>query len=216
VTVGDDSEALDARLAAEEGDTVATMPEAHASARRPLRPARNNVVVTVRDHDDYAYVEETLRNFGEVERTSFFNVLLLRVDEPEMFCEALASALVADRRLAGALGHAAPATHTFQFESTDEFEAATIAIARELADDVADASFHVRVHRRGGPSDLAAPDEESLIADTLLEALPAIGSSGVVTFDDPDVVVDVQTVGHWAGVGLRTRDDLRAFPFLET
>jgi tRNA(Ser,Leu) C12 N-acetylase TAN1 len=49
-----------------------------------------------------------------------------------------------------------------------------------------------------------------------MDAVREAGATAIVTFEDPDVVVDVETVGGWAGIALRTRDDRSAFRFLQT
>jgi hypothetical protein len=48
----------------------------------------------------------------------------------------------------------------------------------------------------------------------LLAALEAAGTPGRITFDDPDAILAVETVGRRAGPSLETREDLATYPFL--
>ena len=41
-----------------------------------------------------------------------------------------------------------------------------------------------------------------------------MGRPGRINFDDPDHVIDIETVGSRAGLSLWARDDLRCYPFL--
>jgi tRNA(Ser,Leu) C12 N-acetylase TAN1 len=61
---------------------------------------------------------------------------------------------------------------------------------------------------------LASPAEEKLLNETLLQRLADTGRPGRINFDDPDHVIDIETVGNRAGLSLWSRDDLRRYPFL--
>jgi tRNA(Ser,Leu) C12 N-acetylase TAN1 len=74
--------------------------------------------------------------------------------------------------------------------------------------------FHVRIHRRGFKGRLSSHAEERGLADALLEAAGASGAPARISFEDPDLVVAIETVGSQAGVALLTRDDLARHPLL--
>ncbi len=74
---------------------------------------------------------------------------------------------------------------------------------------------HVRLYRRGFKGRLSSHDEERFLDDALLQALEAAGTPRRITFDDPDAVIDVETLGNWAGLSLWTRADLARYPFLK-
>ena len=84
------------------------------------------------------------------------------------------------------------------------------------ADRIAGGSFHVRLHRRRGdsPVKLSAQIEERYLNDTILRRLRELGQLGCLDFQDPDYVIDIETVGERAGMSLWSRDDLKRFPFL--
>ena len=75
-------------------------------------------------------------------------------------------------------------------------------------------AFHVRLHRRGFRKQLPSTDEERFLDGALRAALEADGTFGRISFDDPDAIIDVETVGGRAGLSLWTRDDLARHAFL--
>lgn len=75
-------------------------------------------------------------------------------------------------------------------------------------------TFHVRLHRRGFKGQLSTPEEERFLDDTLLDALKRAGTPGSLAFDDPDAVIQIETVGNRAGISLWSREELGRFPFL--
>jgi len=72
------------------------------------------------------------------------------------------------------------------------------------------------MHRRGLKGILSSQQEARLLDEALLEALTRAGSSGAVRFEDADAVVDVETLGHRAGLTLWTREELDLYPLLKT
>ena len=61
---------------------------------------------------------------------------------------------------------------------------------------------------------LSSQPEERLLDEALLAALAEAGTPGRINFDDPDNVIQIETVGGRAGLSLWTREDRRRFPFL--
>lgn len=173
-----------------------------------------NVVVTTRD-EGFERAEEELRDLGEVSRTNYFNVLVMDVDDPGTFLRRLAdrARLIPDL-MDRVLSRVAPADHAFDFQSAEEFEERVRELAREVAPELADRSFYVRVHRRGFRESLSSHEEERLIAGAVFDALEEEGEAADVDFDDPDAVVAVETVGTRAGLSVWSRAELERYPFL--
>jgi hypothetical protein len=75
-----------------------------------------------------------------------------------------------------------------------------------------------KVSRPHAPAGLQGPHVQSgrgaFLDKVLLEALAQAGTPGQITFDDPDAIVAVETVGNRAGLALWTREDLQRYPFL--
>jgi tRNA(Ser,Leu) C12 N-acetylase TAN1 len=174
-----------------------------------------NAIVTARK-DRLPDARRGLRALGRVERTGFYNVLALEVGEPESFLPRLEQ-LVGDRPgLADSIASVFRAERCFDFSDVADFEAKAREAALPCVPQLAGKSFHVRVHRRGRKGTLVSPDEERALADALLEATREAGNPAHVTFDDPDAIVLLETIGGRAGIALHTREDRHRHPLLAT
>ncbi|MBI5440479.1 MAG: hypothetical protein HY900_04625 [Deltaproteobacteria bacterium] len=172
-----------------------------------------NVVASVQP-EGYSRGRRLLETWGSVAKTDYFNVLVARVDDVEALLEGLRSAAEKEPRILHTLGRVVPARETFDFRSAEEFEQGASALCREWAPALAGRAFHVRMHRRGFKGRLSGQTEEQRLDGVLLEALEAAGAPGRITFDDPDAIVAVETVGGRAGLSLWTREDLARYPLL--
>ena len=72
----------------------------------------------------------------------------------------------------------------------------------------------MRMRRRGFKGKLSSVTEEHFLDDVLLDAMEKKGSPGHITFDNPDFIIAVETVGQWAGLSLWKREDLEQYPFV--
>jgi tRNA(Ser,Leu) C12 N-acetylase TAN1 len=165
--------------------------------------------------DGFVRALRTLRRFGRVTRTGFRNVLALTVADTEEFLEGFSDLVAQQPDILNAVSRAVPAAATFQFHSSREFEVKAREVALAWVGRLGGRSFHVRFHRRGLKERIASRDEEVFLDRALLEALEKAGTPGSITFEDPDVILDVETVGTWAGMSVWTREDLVRYPFLK-
>jgi tRNA(Ser,Leu) C12 N-acetylase TAN1 len=172
-----------------------------------------NVVVTVHEQR-FVRACQLLEQFGAVGRTSYYNVLVMKVDDTGRFLKRLAELTSNVPEVLDAISRVVPAARTFDFQSAEEFQAKAREIALEWVPELANKSFHVRLHRRGREARLQSTHEEQILDEALLEALAAKGTPGRITFEDPDLVVAVETVSTRAGVSIWTREDLGRYPFL--
>ncbi len=172
-----------------------------------------NVVVSVRE-GGYRRVRKLLREFGAVSQSGFLNVLVMRVDDPKRLLEALAERAARQPDALAFLGRTVPVRSTFTFQSPEEFEARARDAALAFLPELAGKRFHVRLYRHGFKGRLSSQEEERLLGTVLKDALEKAGTPGHVTFEDPDVIVAVETLGNRAGLSLWTREDLRRYPSL--
>ncbi|MGE5172729.1 MAG: hypothetical protein ACM3MD_02760 [Betaproteobacteria bacterium] len=172
-----------------------------------------NAVISVHEHG-YRKALDVFGDFGEVRRTEFFNVLLLRAENPPEMLEALRTRAQERPESLSFLARLIPVTRTFIFNSADEFEARAKEIVLGWVQQLAGKAFYVRIRRRGFKGRFSSPDEERFLDTILLEALENTDSPGSISFEHPDAVVAVETVGTWAGMSLWTRDDLERYPFI--
>lgn len=173
-----------------------------------------NVVATTQPHN-YLRARQFLGQFGDVEQTDYFNVLVLRVDDPRGFLEAYAEKRAADPRFDEAFSRVVPLTETFDFTTPEAFEDKAKSVARTFLPQLGGQAFHVRMNRRGFKHEMSSQGEEQFLDGFILSALEARGRPGRITFDDPDAVLDVETVGERAGMSLWTAAELARFPFLK-
>jgi tRNA(Ser,Leu) C12 N-acetylase TAN1 len=61
---------------------------------------------------------------------------------------------------------------------------------------------------------LSSQAEERYLDVSILEQLCELGHPGRLDFQDPDYVIDIETVGERAGMSLWSRDDLKRFSLL--
>ncbi len=184
------------------------------SGRWPKGAMRDwNVIVTVRE-GGYRRVRKLLREFGAVSPSGFLNLLVMRVDDPKQLLEALTARATREPDDLAYLGRVAPIRSTFTFQSPEEFEARAREAALAFLPELAGKAFHVRMHRHGFKGRLSSHEEERLLGAILYEALAKAGTPGHVTFEDPDAILVVETLGNKAGVSLWTREELRRYPFL--
>jgi tRNA(Ser,Leu) C12 N-acetylase TAN1 len=172
-----------------------------------------NVVISVRE-GGYSAARELLRQFAEVGRTHYFNVLVAKVDNPRALLDTLTELSATLPDLPKFLARVVPLTVMFNFDSPEHFETQAREAVLRWAADLAGKSFHVRVHRRGFKRDLPSPKEEQMLAAALLEALDNAGAPGTIASDDPEAIVAVETVDNRAGLSLWNREDLSRYPLL--
>jgi tRNA(Ser,Leu) C12 N-acetylase TAN1 len=177
------------------------------------KPPGWNVVVTLPERT-FREALHVLHRWGHVKRTGYYNVLVMRVDDPNAFLAEFAAAVAEKPGLLNLVSRVAPAQRSFSFENGDEFEREARDIALGWLTDLAGTGFYVRLHRRGFKGIISTQPEERFLDEALLTALAAAGTPGRISFDDPDKVIQIETVDGRAGMSLWTREDLRRFPFL--
>ncbi len=172
-----------------------------------------NVVITV-FQDGFRSALRALRQLGEVERGHYHNVLSMKVDDPMALLQAVEQKTVADPALFDAISRVAPAMHTLEFHSAEEFTEKAKSVVLEWIPQLAGRSFHVRLHRRGFIHELASPTAEKFLDEALLDALECRGTPGSISFSDPDAIISIDTIDERAGVAFFTREDLIRHPLL--
>ncbi|MDQ7250504.1 hypothetical protein [Dongia sedimenti] len=173
-----------------------------------------NVVISA-SSGGYTRARALMREHGEVAKTHFYNILTMMVPSVPAFLAALEDRFQLDLDLRACVSRIAPVTETFNFSGVQDFETKACALARMLAPPLNGASFHVRMHRRGLKGLISSNAEERRLDEALIGTLEKAGGHGMIRFDDPDFVVDLETVDHRAGTALWSRDALQRYPFLK-
>ena len=176
-----------------------------------------NVVVTAHEKG-YILTCELLEEIGlgPFAYTDFFNVIVMKVPEPQ---ELLAKVVEIHRQspdlFTYGIARVAPAQHAFDFQTPEAFENKARDVVLAWLPALAGKSFHVRLHRRGFKGRLSTPKEERFLDEAVLSALQAAGTPGSLSFDDPDAIIQIETVGNRAGLSLWSREELARYPFLK-
>jgi tRNA(Ser,Leu) C12 N-acetylase TAN1 len=172
-----------------------------------------NVIISVRE-GGFTRARRFLPEFGPVSPSEFRDVLVMRVEDPNQLLETLTERAAQEPDMLALLGHVLPVTSTFTFQSSEEFQVKAREAALAFVPELAGRSFHVRMHRHGFKGRISSQEEERFLGRILLEALEQAGTPGRVTFEDPDAILAVETLGSRAGLSLWTRAQLRHYPLL--
>jgi tRNA(Ser,Leu) C12 N-acetylase TAN1 len=173
-----------------------------------------NVVVTVFDEEGYRLAPRLLSPFGEIRSTDFFNVLVMKVPDVDAFTQEIAALFEETPGHLNAISRVVPVHAVFDYQSPEEFLEKGAEVVLGWSDRLADKSFYIRLHRRGFKGRIMSPEAERTLDEALLERLKARGHPGHISFEDPDFVIDIETVGTRAGLSLWTSEELARYAFL--
>ncbi len=173
-----------------------------------------NIVATTAE-GKYNQALSFLVQFGTVKPTAYYNVVMLQVRDVPGFMAALAAEWETRGRRLALLQRVVPMTHTFNFSDRIAFGRRATEIVLAWVPQLVGKTFHVRMHRRGFKEQMNSEQEEQLLNTVIVEATTQAGRSAIVSYDDPDAVAAVETIGSHAGLSLWFREDLQRFPFLK-
>lgn len=173
-----------------------------------------NVVVTIHE-GHFNQAVPLLEQFGPISRTNYFNVLVMKVADVGQLLQDVERGLQASPVLGQVISRLLPASVTFNYQTPAEFELKATQAVEPWVPQLASSHFHVRMHRRGFKERLSSQNEERFLDHFLMGKLEAEGVPGSIDFEDPDFIIDIETVDQRAGVALWTRDQRRHFPFLK-
>lgn len=172
-----------------------------------------NAVITVRE-GGFASACRLLEPFGAVRKTEFFNTLVMRSADPFQLLADLEGQLAVNAAISAWVSRFMPMQRLFAYQSVAEFELRCREAVLEWLPRLANARFHVRMHRRGFKGKLSSAEEERFLDEFLLQRLAEGGRPGKVAFEDPDAVIALETIGPQAGLSIFGRDELRRFSLL--
>jgi len=172
-----------------------------------------NVVVSVNEKGFRSAIK-VLGGLGEIGKTEFFNVLVMKVEDISGLLETLRRRLEEDPQLLSFLSRLVPVTATFTYQTPGDFEDKVKETMPLWIRQLGGKGFHVRMRRRGFKGRLSSLEEEQMLDKFLLKLTEEGGTPGRIVFDDPDVIIVVETVAHRAGLSLWTREDLHRYPFI--
>jgi tRNA(Ser,Leu) C12 N-acetylase TAN1 len=166
-----------------------------------------NIIVTIYQ-EGFRRALRALQDIGPAERGPYHNVLVMKVDHPMAFLEAIERLTEERPALYDAIARVAPAMRAFDFSSAEDFKDNAKSIVLEWLPSLAGKLFHARLHRRGPKLELHTPDVERFLNDIIIEATAKAGLPGRISFTDPDAVIVIDTVDDRAGLAMWTREDI--------
>jgi tRNA(Ser,Leu) C12 N-acetylase TAN1 len=166
-----------------------------------------NVIVTI-CQQGFRRAVSALQRIGPTDRTPYYNVLVMKVDEPMVALEAIERMTEERPSLYDAIARVAPAGLTFEFQSAEHFRDCANSFLLGVVPRLVGHSFHVRLHRRGPMRDLRTPEAERLFDNFVLTATTESGNPARITFAEPDAVIVIDTVDDRAGIAMWTHEDL--------
>ncbi len=172
-----------------------------------------NVVVNVNERG-FGRAFQVLGEFGDVAKTGFYNVLVMKSNNISVMLETLRGRSLDDPAYLSFLSRLIPVANSFSFQTPEEFEQKAKDIVLARVPELAGKSFHVRMHRRGFKGKISSIEEEKFLDTALLDALEKTGLKGHMTFTDPDAIIAVESVGQRAGISFWSREDLQRYPFI--
>jgi tRNA(Ser,Leu) C12 N-acetylase TAN1 len=172
-----------------------------------------NLIVTTAE-GKYMQALGFLARFGVVKPTSYYNVVMMEVHNVPQLMESLAQEWENRGGRLLLLQRVVPMSHTFNFMDHQAFGARAVEILSGWTDRLAGKTFHVRMHRRGFKDQLHSEQDERFLNAAIVDATTQCGNPAAVSYEDPDMVVAVETIGNQAGMSLWPREDFQRYPFL--
>ena len=172
------------------------------------------MVVTVSDEEGYRLAKRLLPRYGAIEETNYYNVLVMNVADIDAFTRAIAGLFEETPGYLNAISRVVPTHAAFDYQSPEEFLEKSEEAIHSWSDRLVDKSFYIRLHRRGFKGRIVSPEAERALDEALLDRLKKRGHPGDIDFEDPDFVIDIETVGNRAGLSIWTREQLARFSFL--
>lgn len=174
-----------------------------------------NVIVTVRAGPGHQRdLLQGLKGYGEFHATDFKYVCYGRVDDLQVFLDAVRAAQQAQERWTQYLARLVPIEQTFHFDA-DHFVERLKAAVTPFAQRMGSGRFFVRIERRGMLGRLHSQEAERAAADHLIDLVAARGERLSTDFADPDWIVACETLGAEAGISLIDRAMRLGYPFLQ-
>jgi len=155
-----------------------------------------------------------LSQHGEFKSSGFKDVLQGHVEDVNLFLDKLELMRQENSSRIRSLSQIVPLERTFYFELPDFMDKLNETLS-SYAEKVGDKKFYVRVKRRGHKGEISSQEIEKEIAGVVIENIEKAGKQAHVSFDDPDVIIVVETIANWAGVTSITREMKEKYALLK-
>jgi tRNA(Ser,Leu) C12 N-acetylase TAN1 len=171
-----------------------------------------NILATA-TREQERYLLRFLNDYGEFKGSGFRDVVLGRVEEIDAFLRALENLCEENPIKLNPLSQIVPLEKTFHFDLSD-FKDKLKEILSSYVDRIENKKFYLRVKRRGHKGEISSLEVEKEVADFIMGSLEKAGKKAQVSFNDPDCILIVETIGDWAGVGFITKEMKEKYSFV--
>ena len=172
-----------------------------------------NVILTSQMDQERRLLRE-LAGLGEFSPSGFREVILGKVPDLTAFLETLKGWWEEKPFLPQLLSTAAPVSRVFPFTLENLVPRLKEEVLPLMAD-IGDRAFYVRMKRRGHKGELSSLEVEQALDQFLKEELAAQGFSPHIDFNNPEVIVLLETVHNQCGLALITRQMKERYPFIK-
>ncbi len=172
-----------------------------------------NLVVTLAADGRYQDLLMELSTYGEFHKTGFLGVILGQVADPIAFLDTVRDKREHQLIAFQDLGRIVPLHRCFSF-TADTFQAQIREALAPYVDILVGQSFYVRLERRGFKGRIISPEVERLFDTFLLKLIEKSGGRASIDFDDPDIVLAIETIGERCGIGVLTREQRERYAFV--
>lgn len=166
-----------------------------------------NTIVTIYQQG-FRRAIRALQAIGPTDRTAYYNVLVMKIDDPVAALETIERLTEERPALYDAIARVAPAQFMYDFQSSQEFTDLAKSFLLGLVPKLVGRSFHVRLHRRGSKLDSQTPEVEHLLDDFVVAATAKPGPAARIAYAEPDAVIVIDTIDNRAGITMWAREDL--------
>ncbi len=179
-----------------------------------LRAMKNwNVVVTSYRNKERQLLRE-LEGLGEFIGSGFRDVILGKVPEVGDFFESLNRCWEERPFFRYLLSSVVPLLVVFPF-TTENLLKRLKQEALALGPEIGNASFYVRMKRRGHKGIISSMEVEQALDKFLLDELAARGQKCKVDFTSAEIIVMIEAIHTQCGLGLVTQEMKDRFPFIK-
>jgi tRNA(Ser,Leu) C12 N-acetylase TAN1 len=155
-----------------------------------------------------------LSQHGEFKSSGFKDVLLGHVENMNLFLDKLELMRQENPGQMNSLSQIVPLERTFYFKLPDFMDKLKETVSPYM-EKVEDKKFYLRVKRRGHKGEISSQEIEKEIAGVIIENIEKAGKQTHVRFNDPDVIIVVETIANWAGITLITREMKEKYALLK-
>jgi adenylyl- and sulfurtransferase ThiI len=155
-----------------------------------------------------------LTRHGEFNSSGFKDLLRGHVADVNLFLDNLESMRRENPDPMNSLSQIVPLERTFSFKLPDFMDKLKEAVLPDI-EKVEGKKFYVRVKRRGHKGEMSSQEIEKEISGFVIDKIEKAGKEVHVSFNDPDVIIVVETIANWAGVVSITRAMKEKYPFVK-